>query len=125
MPEPDLKDFLLARIDEDERAAHYALTRGPVDDSGHGWGGWWWGHYSHYHRHDPKRILARCKADRRIVEWCGEREMIWLGHLGQSPETHPEQVVPGEFRNPADAMVLRFMAEPYADHPDFQAEWAV
>lgn len=46
---------------------------------------------------DRARVLAECEAKRRIVEW----DEVQL-------EEHP---------------VLRFLALPYADHPDYREEW--
>ena len=62
-----LADFLLARIAEDEAAAHYAMTRDAVNDGD--WAGWWLGHQQHYSRHDPARVLAECAAKRRLIDW--------------------------------------------------------
>ncbi len=55
---------------------------------------------------DPTRILAQCDALRRIVEH--ER-----GSAGDAGPTSPA----------ADTPVLRLLALPYAEHPDFREEW--
>ena len=57
----------------------------------------------HVARHDPARVLAECKAKRRIVE-----RYAFLAEYGDD----------GDAR-----WVLPLLALPYADHPDFQEEW--
>lgn len=42
------------------------------------------------------RVLAEIEAKRRIVEW---------------------------FTKPSDLLILRCLALPYADHPDYRQEW--
>lgn len=62
----ELIEFLLERIEADEAAARYAATRdGKLSD--HDTAGWWLGHYRHYTRHDPHRVLAECAALREVV----------------------------------------------------------
>lgn len=56
----------------------------------------------HMARHDPARVLARCEADRRIVE----------DALAFVP-------VEGSM---AEAVLLR-LASVYADHPDYREAW--
>ena len=141
----DLTEFLLARIAEDEAVAR-AATPGPWrwDGAFEGEPGYateWghdgpdlvtvaiskragieapadvvlmsWGHDAdglsvtrkdgdHIARHNPARVLAECKAKRRIV-------------LG-SPPMHLHD-------GPSESWVLRELALPYADHPDYREEW--
>lgn len=79
----------------------------------------------HIARHDPSRVQADIAAKRRIVEWCGEREQIHVGRIGSNPEAaRPEDFVQGRVVRPADSVVLRYLAEAYADHPDYRPEWA-
>jgi hypothetical protein len=56
-------------------------------------------------RWDPARVRAECDAKRRIVE-------RWQLGEGDPEDHHP---VPDE--------VLRLLALPYADHPDYQPSW--
>jgi hypothetical protein len=120
-----LSEFLLARIAEDEQAAAYATTRAKVGEHAPGgWGGWWIGHYHHYIRHDPARVLAECDAERRIVAWCSERERIDVSAL-QDDVARESHFVLGGLIHKADSVVLRYLALPYADHPDFREEWRV
>lgn len=91
-----LKDFLLARIDDDESFAKLSLTYGPqmgdlVDPP-----------------HNPlsgRRVLAECEAKRRIVGLCSDTYI---------------PVDAGRF---IAAAVLAALALPYADHPNFREEW--
>lgn len=59
--------------------------------------------HRHIARHDPARVLAECEATRRIVEWA-------------TTEGHEQWGV---------GPVLNLLALPYADHPDYRAEWRV
>ena len=111
----ELVEFLLARIaeDEDEADDKHDLDCDCVQpvpylcDCGY-----------------PARVLAECEAKRQIVEWCGERERIYVGGLTFDPERpRPDHFVPGPLRRPTDAVVLRFLALPYASHPDYRDEW--
>lgn len=95
-----LTDFLLARITEDEAAAR-AATTGTLASSLSVW--------EAEDRPgvfelliDPTRVLTECEAKQGIVDaWIG-------GVLGSGT---------GPFH------VLRLLALPYADHPDYDPEW--
>jgi hypothetical protein len=124
-----LARFLLARYDEDEaklRAAAYVdkPSFGRVFDvvsdcdcgEDHG--------YSNYLAVDPDRLLAEVEAKRRAVKWCSERERIHVPTYASDPDNpRPDEFIPGRMAHPADAVVLRFLALPYADHPDYREEW--
>jgi len=60
----------------------------------------------HVCRHSPARVLAECEAKRRIVDLCGD---------------HPGWSNP----SPMGDRVLRYLALPYADHPDYREDWHV
>ena len=91
----ELATFLLARIGDDEAAAR--------DLGEHEWGqatdGWWGGLEWFASRHDPARVLAECEAKWRIVKEWGWSETL-----------------------DGDGL-MRIMALPYADHPDYRQEW--
>ena len=132
-----LTEFLLARIAEDEGRAkmsyrlrsdvspfdHFEIAPGVHRVNGE--------NYTaremlerFYEPAPDARVLAECEAKRRIVEWCGEREQVYVGTIADADrEPTPDMFVPGALRNPADAVVLRFLALPYADHPDYRQEW--
>ena len=94
-----LTDFLSARYDEDEAVAEVAASSGSK---------------SAFERDDygrllvePARVLADVRAHRRIVD-----DIVTQGYLNDAPIT--------------DGLawrVLRDLAGPYADHPDFHPDW--
>lgn len=97
-----LTEFLLARIAVDKRIASAAVGE-PSDDTGTL--GFLQG--SALSEGDrivahPTRVLAECKAKRRIVEYRDEVEP-WI--------TSDMDVV------------LGYLAVPYAEHPDYREEW--
>ena len=136
MAQVTLTEFLLARIAEDEAAAHKAARQG----SGR-WGSWnrSWDHEpyrdladedageriarihcdldEHIARHDPARVLAECEAKMRIVEQYSVMRLVeqhrvmrhdadWSGEITETLE-----------------LSIRALALPYADHPDYLPEW--
>lgn len=132
MTAPTLSEFLLARIAEDEVVAR-AATGGPwtfhaasqLHFKSAGWvgspgpttqGGVFVAEVSncadglddggHIARHDPARVLAECKAKRRIVE------------VLRHPYLHGEPQV----REYA-AMTLEIMARVWVDHPYYRESW--
>lgn len=146
----DLVAFLRARLDEDERIAReadgphwrpgdgnvsegglYALDGDPAGEND-GWAIAWFKmgetnpgqqlpafsnrkrhpHENSVHaaRHDPARVLREVEAKRRIVD------------------SFAASGLPLATRNAEFAvvrMVLRLLALPHADHPDFRDEWRV
>lgn len=67
----------------------------------------------HIARHDPARVLAKCEADRRIVEYAeGCSEIAALKGDAFAKGMHA-----------ASMHALRRLALPYADHPDYRQEW--
>lgn len=124
-----LTDFLLARYAEDYEVAYGAApspwkegawdgtSDGPreVLDAHGGVAGrcYYGGTYGHVLRFDPTRVLADIEAKRRIVEelaipYIAERRRLMNGQPSWGDE-HPE--------------LLRWLALPYADHPDYREEW--
>jgi hypothetical protein len=100
-PEPTLTEFLLARIADDEAwvTDHFAgVTLGILPPGA------------------PRivpipgsmdRVLAECEAKRRIIEGI-PAPMVIHGGVG-APTSEPG--------------ILRLLALPYANHPDYRAEW--
>lgn len=60
----------------------------------------------HIARHDPARVLAECEAKRRIIERL--HRLADAGYPGEWPPV--DDAVPD---------VLCLLAQPYADHPDY------
>ena len=103
-----LTEFLLARIVEDEGAAHAALP-----------GPWRWENIGrpdgeHIARHAPDRVLAECAARRAIVE------MHTGPHECPTPESSCGWCVDSD-----ECDTCRAFALPYADHPDFDPAWSL
>jgi hypothetical protein len=137
----DLVDFLRARLDEDEQTAR-AATWGPWE-VGPTFGGesnrvyvkpegpgidtigtcviagqvsnmpLWRGNAQHIARWDPDRVLAEVMAKRRVMD------------VLRSYEPHNEWDTEDDIglRKNNDAGALRYLALPYADHPDYREEW--
>ena len=125
----DLVEFLRARLDEDEAAARRCAEVYPepweVSDRGYmanvrsgapefrlvtslgelGTPGWVSDHLVHIARHDPARVLREVEAKRELVDYEPED---W-----DSPDVHAWH-----------HMALCAFAAAYADHPDYQQEWA-
>lgn len=113
----DLASFLLARIAEDEATGQQAVA--DLDDEPHagvigGWANVLPSHLRFAQRITPARVLAECEAKRLIVEHedaRGEKRIVTFGGepvraVGTSP-------------------VLKHLALPYADHPEFDPVWCV
>lgn len=95
----------------------------------------------HIVRHDPAHVLAECEAKRRIVElhkaWpvLVERpptmEAVDSGdptrlayRMSRQIQWQTEQEYRERFgHEPPTAPILRALALPYADHPDYREEW--
>lgn len=108
-----LTDFLLARITEDEAGLR---SLGPTKHQDSAvWAKWDNGMPGDYYPvdgPDPQRLLADCEAKRRIVA----EYTYWLS------------CQPADVNVPATVELftrpLRHLAAIYADHPDYQDEWA-
>jgi hypothetical protein len=97
----DLTQFLLDRIAEDkERFAveDWELEWVAAPDSTAGAGD------DAYIITLHSRLLAECEAKRQIVEECAEKKDWYENSWGYR-------------------VILRLLAVPYADHPDYQQEW--
>lgn len=99
-----LTDFLLARIAEDEAGAMRRERRTVVDGSGLLADAW--------SVVGDRRVLAECEAKRRIVG-------MYVGPT-EDDEGNP-YAVGGYGEAWLDA--IRFLALPYADHPDYNPDW--
>jgi len=58
------------------------------------------------------RVFAECKAKRRIVEWAAPVLTNWPGAAAGARHVSDDGLD-----------VLRILALPYADHPDYDEEW--
>ena len=102
-----LTAFLLARISEDEEVARAAAP---------GWRGPEWMCCTEGTQSvmaDPKHVLAECEAKRLLV---AAVEESWARYPRPNWFTQTKW-------NGDRPYVLRCLALPYADHPDYDAEW--
>lgn len=100
-----LADFLLARITEDEAVARYLpIYEAPGQASIYVEGG------VLVPVPDAARLLAECVAKREVVRLAGIASRGWT-------TTWPDA------GNDPGADILRALAQPYADHPDYRPEW--
>jgi len=124
--QPDLDQFLLARIAEDKRIATDAATAsgqeewaladlpgsGPPHDRA----------AEHVARHDPARVLAECGARRRLVLACRD-----IGpdraFLGARPEGLADFPLNPTDQHQLAAVTLALLALPYEGHPEYRREW--
>ena len=138
-----LTEFLLDRIAEDEEVARVAIREGvdewePLAERGTNI----YGHpyavgavmgaaggsvqinagtasadlAEHIARHDPARVLAECEARRRIVMSAQQAQESLERRRDPTPaDVHGHVIALRE--------VIRLLALPYADHPDYRDEW--
>lgn len=115
-----LTGFLLARVSDDENRAQrfwdeWSREGGVIDVSRYV---------------GPTQTLAECEAKRRIVEQHVEnasrvaayRSPRWLDGMNDSDIMNWRKA---EAVCAATDSVVRALASVYADHPDYQAEWAI
>jgi hypothetical protein len=126
--EPNLDEFLLARIAEDKRIAVDAAQASgreewPLDD-GAGAPGHSVGDYvaEYTARFDPARILAECSAKRATVLACRALGPD-LHFLGSRPHGMPDFPLAPHDQHQLAALTLALLALPYADHHDYRPEW--
>lgn len=95
----------------------------------------------HIARHDPSRVLAECEAKLRIVEReQGSRAPRLATETHEVEYRHEGEVVVFKVDGERESMtskeymerytvpsppseVLKLLALPYADHPDYRDEW--
>jgi len=119
-----ITEFLEARIAEDEHAARltYATSFvGRIEGGG--------SRYDLAERMDPPRVLAECAAKRAII---GEHSPVDFTGLGMdSPNACricgiEVSMSDWEWMNDSfPCLTLKALASTYADHPDYQQEWAL
>ena len=123
--EPNLDEFLLARIAEDKRMAVDAaraagrerwspdqLSAGLPEPMA----------AEHAARFDPARVLAECAAKRGTVLACRELGPD-LHFLGTRPRGLPDVPISPHDQHQLAALTLALLALPYAEHHDYRPEW--
>jgi len=118
--QPDLDQFLLARIAEDKRIAADAASAGRAEWDARADGP---PHVAeHVARHDPARVLAECSAKRRLVLACrGSRPDLHF--LGARPNGMADFPLAPTDQHQLAALTLALLALPYAEHHDYRPEW--
>jgi Family of unknown function (DUF6221) len=124
--QPNLDQFLLARIAEDKRIAtdaasatgreDWAVADLPGSGPPHDRAG------EHTARHDPARVLAECSAKRRMVLACRDVGPD-RAFLGARPEGLADFPFTPSDQHQLAALTLALLALPYADHPEYRPEW--
>jgi hypothetical protein len=144
----EIAEFLLARVAEDEAVAreavpsitrwlvgmertpdrrgviaHLVIPADSVDSIGRATDEVartrWLTTAPHIARWDPARVLAECEAKRRIIAF-------FLGSGNAlSKTTDPLKRLVAEAIHESHGDVLKPLAQPYADHPDYRAEWLI
>jgi len=110
--EPDLSEFLLARIAEDKRAATDATARAGGTSDGPDHARW----------HDPAHVLAECAASLRLVQVCREMGPD-MAFLGARPHGMADFFLSPSNQHQLAALTLALLALPYAAHADYSAVW--
>ena len=123
--EPNLDEFLLARIAEDKRIA----VDGATAQGGEGWSADALAAglpepraAEHAARFDPERVLAECVAKRGIVLACRAARPD-LSILGARPHGMADFPVAPHDQHQLAALTLALLAMPYAAHHDYRPEW--
>ncbi len=124
--QPNLDEFLLARIAEDKRIAtdaalalgreEWAATDLPVPGPPHDKA------IEHVSRHDPGRVLAECAVKRRLVLACRDIRPDWQ-FLGARPRGLADFPLTPSDQHQLAALTLALLALPYAAHHDYRQEW--
>lgn len=77
----------------------------------------------HIARHDPARTLREVEAKRRIVRQAFEHAAKIDGEWGCCHDAEAIEAGLCEKQQPNSLPLLRLLALPYADHPDYRPEW--
>jgi hypothetical protein len=121
--QPDLDQFLLARIAEDKRVAADAASAGGREEWDAGADAVGPPHVAeHVARHDPARVLAECAAKRRLVLACRDSRPD-LHFLGARPAGMADFPLTPTDQHKLAALTLALLALPYAGHHDYRPEW--
>lgn len=102
----NITEFLLARIAEDEAEAHAADARFDYE------GGWRSEHV--------ERVLRECAAKRAIMDIHSDRD----GDCARCSDYAWFAILDGGEHEEFPCPTIRHLAAVYADHQDYQPEWA-
>jgi hypothetical protein len=123
--EPNLDEFVLARIAEDKRIAMEAAAANGREE-------WARGDVpgtppdgataEHVARYDPARVLAECAAKRRLALACRDIRPDWR-LLGARPEGMADFPLAPTDQHQLAALTLALLALPYAGHHEYRQGW--
>jgi hypothetical protein len=102
----DLREFLRARVAEDEAVARGVIDGTTLDMAEELPIGCW----------SERRVLAECEAKRAIID-------LHPRCRPDSPDTHCVCECEWSGCSEGECQTLRALALPYADHPDYLDEW--
>ena len=103
-----LVEFLVARIEEDERIADHVASVSPTADSG-------FCVWATQFAFDPERMIVAIDYQRVHAESAAKRRIV-NAFRAAAPATAPREALEA---------VLRELAFVHADHPDFRNEWRI
>lgn len=133
----DIAGFIEARLDDDERIARWVVDNNYANHSAR------WTESSsgvvevgdddiitgdsalsrHIERWDPKRVRDEVVLKRGVMEWCveviGDRDLSTYGQFGFLRDD------PQALAVTLAVETLRLLAQPYADHPDYDPGWTL
>lgn len=105
----DLVTFLRARLDDWERRI-LDLRQMTAEDQG-----------CEPQIEEPDVVMIDVAAKRRIIDWCvevvGDRDLSRYGEFGALKDD------PEALAVTLAVETLRLLAQPYAGHPEYRAEW--
>ena len=120
--QPNLDEFLLARLAEDKRIAMDAAAAGGRDAPAARQAAAEPAVAAHVARHDPARVLLECSAKRGTVLACRDSGPD-MSFLGVRPDGMADFPLPPRNVHQLAALVLALLALPYADHHEYRPEW--
>jgi len=131
MSSTDLVEFLLARVAGDEVLARrtdadggawfddLVWLDGALDPEGLDLATTRRAISEHVARHSPDRVLAECEAKRKVIDFAEE-----ASGLDMTLDSDRRVGLRDEAKEPyVGDLILRALAQPYRDHPDWREEW--
>lgn len=108
------KEALTEQFMNDPRRQHVRLRREPVTDAQIA-------EYAYKARFDPDRMLADIAAKRRILDEHAIEQTRAVGEGLRVVDVDVCRTCSNKHGVPC--LTVRLLAEPYADHPDYQEKW--
>jgi hypothetical protein len=111
-------EFLTARLDEDEAVARDALDDLDLDGDG---SEWTTGHFDHTMTSNPSALFIRSRSPEQALADVAAKRAIVAECIEHTDEDawERDRVAASELAY----ATLRLLAQPYADHPDYDEGW--